>query len=216
MYKIDVVLPLSAQIANIIRQSIISGEIKPGQKISVSKITDHLDVSATPVKEAFKILQAEGLLQTKARSGTYVSDFAISSMHNMAYIRSALEGVAVNIATKIASDAQLNELIDILDGGDVAIQNNDMEKLVATNTSFHRKIREISGNQYLYMLIEQLVSFDLSVRERALRDMESRIKGGKEHRNIVKLMIARKAEEAEQAMIHHIRNTVSDAVSNRV
>ncbi len=215
MNKVEVALPLSAQLANIIRKSIMSGEFKSGEKISVSRISTMLGVSGTPVKEAFKILQAEGLLQTKPRSGTIVSDIAVTSLKNTAIIRSALEGAAVNIAARCASDDELDELDSILDEGDAAIAREDIDALVATNTKFHRKIREIARNQYLYTLIEQLISYDLSVRESALVDMDRRKHGSREHRSIVEKMKARLPEEAENAMIKHIRTTVDKVVPDK-
>lgn len=213
MLAVKVSLPLSEQLANVIRKSIIEGEFKAGEKISANKIAKLLNVSETPVKEAFKILQAEGLLQTKPRSGTYISDFALTSIQNMAIVRSALEGAAVNIATRVASDEELEALSSILDGADNAIQSNNLEELVRINTAFHRKIREIAHNQYLYMLLEQILSFDLSVREKALSDIETRKCGSFEHRKIVDLMKVRDSEAAEKAMIEHIRHTARKAVN---
>lgn len=215
MNKLEISLPLSEQLANIIRKSIISGELKSGEKISVSKICSMLDVSATPVKEAFKILQVEGLLQTKPRSGTIVSDLAVTSITNTAIIRSALEGAAVNIATRCASDEELDELERLLDFCDEAIARGDIDFLVASNTKFHRKIREIAKNQYLYTLIEQLLSYDLSVRESTLVCFEERKRGSIEHREIVKTMKERKPDEAEKKMIAHIRSTANKVVHIR-
>lgn len=212
MDKVEVALPLSAQLANIIRKGIMAGDFKSGEKISVSKISSMLGVSGTPVKEAFKILQAEGLLQTKPRSGTIVSDIAVTSLMSTAIIRSALEGAAVNIATRYASDSEIDELVSILDSGDFAIKENNIDVLVATNTIFHRKIREIAKNQYLYTLIEQLISYDLSVRESALADIEKRRQGSIEHRKIVEKMKQRDPEGAENEMIKHIRHTADRVV----
>ncbi|MDY4611471.1 MAG: GntR family transcriptional regulator [Sphaerochaetaceae bacterium] len=213
MDQINVSLPLSQQLANSIRKGIISGELKNGEKISVNIISQMFGVSGTPVKEAFKILQSEGLVVAKPRSGTIISDFATSSIRNLVYIRSALEGVAVNFATRGATDEEFLELEHLLDGADDAIRGGtNLARLISINTDFHRKIRELARNQYLYSLIEQFVAIDLSVREHALGELELKIKGAEEHRLILRLMKERKADEAESAMISHIRKTVQTVV----
>jgi DNA-binding GntR family transcriptional regulator len=215
MDQINVSLPLSQQLANSIRKGIISGELKDGEKISVSIISQMFGVSGSPVKEAFKILQSEGLVVAKPRSGTIISDFATSGIRNLVYIRSALEGVAANFATRCATDEELLELEHLLDGADDAIQGNDLAMLISINTDFHRKIRELARNQYLYSLIEQFVAIDLSVREHALEELELKIKGAEEHRLILSSMKERKADEAEAAMISHIRKTVQTVVERK-
>ena len=212
MDKIEVSLPLSEQLANIIRKSIMTGELKGGEKVSVSRFCRQLGVSATPVKEAFKILQSEGLLVTKERSGTIISDFAANSLESMAFVRGALEGTAVNLATRVSSREDLEDLLRLPDTSDDAIRNKDLEALVTINTLFHRRLRELARNQYLYNLIEKLISFDYTFRHRALSAFEFRKKGSLEHRAIVTLMLEGKAEEAEMAMVRHIRQTAIDVV----
>lgn len=204
---IQIPLPLSQQLAYLIRNEITSGEIKSGERLDVKSICDRFGISETPVKEAFKILQSEGLLRIKPRSGTYVSDYAKSGIQSLSYIRSALEGVAVNLATIRSSDEELESLEHVLDKSDEAIQSNDLSALVMMNTSFHRTIRELAKSDYLYNLIEQMIAFDLSIRNKALNTLENRIKGSYEHRAIVNQMKKRNSEEAERLMISHIRKT---------
>lgn len=215
MKQIEIPMPVSAQVANAIRDEILNGNFIGGQKISVQKISDMLAVSATPVKEAFKILQVEGLLKTIPRSGTVISDFAKQNLQNTAYIRSALEGVAVQLATKVASADELLAIGKILDQSDVAINNNDVDALVSINTAFHHAIRLASHNQYLITLIDQLVSFDYTIRKNALAEMKSRVEGMQEHKQILLYMKNRDADSAEKAMIHHIRKTVDIVVQSK-
>jgi len=212
MKPIEIPMPVSAQVADAIRKEILCGNFKGGQKISAKKISSMLEVSETPVKEAFKILQAEGLLKTVPRSGTIISDFALQGLQGTAYIRSALEGVAVLLATKNASDEEIEHIGAILDQSDKAIAEKNLEDLVYINTAFHRSLREASHNQYLITLIEQLVSFDYTFRKTALSDVNSRKEGMKEHKEIFTYMKERNAQAAEQAMVHHIRKTADTLV----
>ncbi|QQO10734.1 GntR family transcriptional regulator [Breznakiella homolactica] len=211
--KIDVPLPISDQVADTIRRGIISGELKVGQKISVNGICSMLNVSATPVKEAFKILQAEGLLITKARSGTTISDFARRSLEHTALIRAALEGSAAYIAAQTISENDLEKLEGVLIEGDKAIERGDLDALVALNTQFHKGIRDATKNSYLILLIERLVSFDYSFRRSALQTLEERRSGSRDHWAVFRHIRDRNPEEAERALKCHIRRSASDVVS---
>lgn len=212
MDKVEIPLPMSDRVADSIRRSIISGELRGGQKISINGICGQLEVSATPVKEAFKILQAEGLLETRARKATTVSDFARRSLENTAIIRAALEGAAAHIAAQTIGEEDLAKLGAILDEGDAAIERNDTDALVACNTDFHRGIREATHNAYLILLIERLVSFDYSFRRSALQTMEERRLGKGEHRKVFEHIRNHEPEAAEAALANHIRRSSARVV----
>lgn len=93
--------PLREQVADIVRGMILRGEIKAGEQISERTIGQMLHVSTTPVKEAFRSLQAEGLIYTRPRRGSFVSEISIDNMLEIAFMRSALEGVAAYYAAKM-------------------------------------------------------------------------------------------------------------------
>lgn len=215
MRKLKIQVPISRQLADQIRSCIISGEFKAGEKLSARSISDAYEVSATPVKEAFKILATEGFVITTPRSGTYVSDVASSGIKTISYIRSSLEGVAVNLAANLATKEDLTELENILDKSDEYIEKENISGLVACNTEFHKMIRKIAGCQYLSTLIEELYSFDVSIRKRALDSFELRRAGGLEHRTILELMKDGQAEEAEKLMINHIRKTAETIIKHQ-
>jgi len=216
MERIETPLPISDQVADSIRKSIMSGELCMGQKISVSMISEKLEVSATPVKQAFKILQSEGLLETKPRSGTVISDLAYQSLSDTAILRSALEGAAAYLAAKNATDEDIRIMDEILDGSEVAIAKKDYEALVIQNAKFHRKMRQSARNSYLYVLIERLMSFDYTFRSRALSTVEEWEKGRIEHRQILNCIKRRNPEEAEAALIAHIRSTADGVVPHKI
>jgi len=207
-------LPLADQIANEVRRSILVGELKGGEKISASRISKELNVSATPVKEAFKMLQTEGLLVSRPRSGTTVSDFALGSLEDMAFVRSALEGVAARLASEKGTEREISELWALVERSDKAYKEECLDELTLSNTMIHRQIREMAHSIYLYNLIEQLVSFDLTIRKAALNTLEMRKAGAMEHRHIVSLISEHRGPEAEQAMIEHIRRTATEVVGD--
>jgi DNA-binding GntR family transcriptional regulator len=212
--KIEIPLPTSDLVADSIRRGIIYGDLKIGQKISVAEIAAILNVSATPVKQAFKMLQTEGLLLTKARSKTIISDFARQNLENIAIIRSALEGAAAYIAAQIISPGELENLEEILKEGDKAIERKDLEFLVIQNTRFHKSLREASCNNYLVNLIERLVSFDYSFRYSALQTLDERRLGRDEHWEIFANLKEHNSEGSEKALVTHIRRTAFKVVAH--
>ncbi len=213
MKKIAVSKPISAQVADAIRKGILNGEFAAGQKISISSICSALGVSATPVKEAFKVLQAEGLLVVVPRSGTIVSSFARNNLQNIEYIRSSLEGVAVYLATQIISEDELALLESLHTQSTRASEAGDIETMMEKNSEFHKKLREASRNQYLISLINQVVSVEQSFRKSALMTVKEQNRGLKEHHEILELIKARNAEGAEQMIIQHIRRTAGIVIN---
>ena len=107
--------PLREQVADIVRGMILRGDLKAGEQISERTIGQMLNVSTTPVKEAFRSLQAEGLIYTSPRRGSFVSEISIDNMLEIAFMRSSLEGVAAYYAAKNATDSHLAEMGRILD-----------------------------------------------------------------------------------------------------
>ncbi|MDR1301616.1 MAG: GntR family transcriptional regulator [Treponema sp.] len=214
MKEIKIPLPISDLVADSIRRSIVSGELEAGQPISVSKISDLLKVSTTPVKQAFKSLQSEGLLITKPRSGTTVSDFARRNLEFIVVVRSALEGAAAYIAALICSLEDLQKMEATLQESDKAIKKHDLSTLAENNTRFHKAIREAAGSSYLNNLINHLVSFDYSFRRSALQSLKERKLGSKEHWDIFQYIRDRRPEAAEKALADHIRRSSSVVITN--
>ena len=212
MEPIEISIPISYQVASIIRSDIFEGKLKAGEKISANKICRQMNISATPVREAFKILQTEGLIKILPRSGTVVSEYAIQSIRDMAYIRASLEGDAAYIASHVATDEELNNMNKILEKSGHAAETGNLADLIVLNTAFHRSIRLASQNQYLIMQIDRLMSYDYTIRKTALSDVSKRIKGVREHRIVLDYMMARDAENAEKAIIRHIRETAYEII----
>lgn len=200
--------PLREQVAQIVRGMILRGEVKAGQQLSERALSQTLQVSTTPVKEAFRILQTEGLLYAKPRSGTYVADISIDDMLKIAFMRSAMEGVAAYYASLSLTDAQCREMAEILDRVDLLLGEKvwDRQAIHQHNVSFHNMIRQAAGNSYLTNQIETLRTIDDSLRRVAQMDyFEEPIPAQQEHRQILAALTARQPEQSEALMVAHIR-----------
>ena len=209
--------PLREQVAEIVRGMILSGELKAGEQLSERVISQKLQVSTTPVKEAFRALQTEGLIYTKPRSGSYVADISIDDMLKIAFMRSALEGVAAYYACLNLMQDDFSRMHAILDSVSALLAGPapDPEIIHQQNVAFHDVIRSAAGSSYLTNQIQTLRTIDYSFRQVAQMEyIEEPIPAHREHLQILAALEARQPERSEQLMTAHIRR-VALFVANR-
>ena len=133
--------PIRDQIADILRRKIIRGELENDEKLSERRISAELNVSTTPVKEAFRQLQAEGLIYTLPRKGSYVSVNVVEHMYQVILLRSAIEGVAAYMAAKRMNDEIFETIQMPLEKAGELIEHNadDYDKISYYNRQIHEK-----------------------------------------------------------------------------
>lgn len=206
------------QVTDIIRHKILSGEFKGDMQISERMISNQLNISTTPVKEAFRILQTEGIIYTVPRKGTFVSKFSRHYMEQATFIRGALEGVAAYFAAQNITDKEIGRLEGLLEQSRQIIFDSpenfesNLEDLIDTNQDFHSILRSASKNEYLIQQIKMLRSLDRAFREVALsKENEERKRAYGEHLSILNAIKAHDPVLAEQRMNFHIRR-VADFV----
>ena len=200
-------LPLREQVADIVRIMILKGEFKGDQPISERYISSMLNVSTTPVKEAFRILQAEGLIYSIPRKGSYVSPSSIANMKQITFIRSSMEGVAAYYAAINATDEEIDRMGQLLEQASELVNSPEYrQKFSSLNTEFHSILRNASRNPYLINMLASLRSIDHSMRSvnMSLRDLEPN-QDHAEHMAIFDAVRNRDPERAEQSIIRHIR-----------
>ena len=199
--------PIREQVASLIRREIITGNLFPGQQIVEREISEHLETSTTPVKEAIRVLVAEGLLSSVPRRGTFVSDFARQNLEQITVMRSALEGVAAHIATLHFNQLDIAELEIFLKEAEQYLHEGNLEDAVIINTKFHRKIRDACNNHFLIRIIENLDAYEQEFRYKALKDLEERKKGFLEHKEILESIKRVDCEAVENLMKEHVRRS---------
>lgn len=207
-------IPIREQIANVLRKMIINGDLKTGEMLSERRFSELFNVSTTPVKEAFRLLQAEGLIYTKPRSGSYVSDISVERMLQIIYMRSALDGVAARFAAILATDEELEYVGAILaEAGQLIEQNASGDEISSKNARFHEELRKLTRNEYLVNLIHNMNAIDSVFRSVALnRETIEHHRSHKEHTAIYEAVKNRRPDEAEQLMQLHIRRVAQYVV----
>jgi DNA-binding GntR family transcriptional regulator len=192
-----------------LKEAILSEQFKAGHHLKEREIAKLYGISTTPLKEALRRLEQEGLVTTSARRGTYVSDDIMKSIEEINWARSALEGVAARLAALKATPKDIQELTLLLDKMRLSTEKKSSKNLVVLNGQFHKSIRTLAKNTYIYQQIEAIRSFDQNFREKALSHEEELNRAFQEHYLIYTKIAANDADGAEQAMITHIRRTIS-------
>ena len=200
-------VPLREQVANIIRRMIITGELQAGSPISERQISQSLGVSTTPVKEAFRILESEGLLFSVARKGSFISEFSKKNMLQIVFMRSSLEGVAAYFAAMNATEEDLAAMEEALARSGQIIAEDELSPDIAEyNEQFHHNLRLACKNDYLVSLIRNMRSVDDTVRQVAATSTQVEPpRAHKEHLAILQAIREKDCSRAEQLMVEHIR-----------
>jgi len=145
--------PLTSDVAMEIRSAIISGRIKPGDKISEAGLSREMNISRYPIREAFRYLEKEGLVYTIPYKGTFVVKFTIRDIEEIFKLRSAIEILAVEEIIKNINEDILNKLSKILDE---MKKQKSITGHVTKDLEFHKTICELSGNKRLLKIWEDL------------------------------------------------------------
>ena len=213
MTEIVTAVPLRDQITNIVRDMIISGKFANEQKISERQISAMLNVSTTPVKEAFRVLQAEGLIYSVPRKGSFVSSYSKENIRQIIYLRSSVDAVAAYFAAVYATKEEIG-LMKALEKSRTLIEACEgQEKISENNSFFHEQVRIAARNNYIVNIGTTVRNIDDSVRRVVnADDFELMMRRQEEHEQILQAIKDGKSERAEQIMRRHIRQSVDSIV----
>lgn len=188
--------------ARILREAILRGDLKPGQKLKQQELADWLGMSATPVREVLRILESEGLLEHTPHKGVYVAEVSPEDSAEITPIRVALEGLAVRMFVSRLDDSDLDVLEELLSEMEEAWRAMDLVRVRRSNYHFHSAIYTGAGSEILRGLIERLwprFATDLlwMIPGRAEESIE-------QHRAILEALRKREEHLAVQLMTEHI------------
>jgi len=191
-----------------LRRSILDGELAPGQRLRSDALANELAVSRTPVREALRKLEAEGLVQA-ARSGLVVRALSEEDLHEIFYVREALEGMAARLAAENATRADIEELEALVEDMEAVAARGDIATLRGLTGEFHALVCRASRNRRLIEALAALLDQVRQVRSSTLY-MEGRPADAvAEHRGLVQAIAQRDAERAETLARAHRRKTLA-------
>ncbi len=199
---------LADQIADVLREQMLTGILQPGHAIHERETSEALGVSRTPLREAILILEAEGLVDTAPARSPVVANPSLEELTNLLLIQAALEALAGEQACANASDA---EIAGIRDLHEQILASNDSPDTVGhfkTDMAFHEAIVQSTGNQPLVKTHRQYNSLLWRVRYVSSNLRLGRANSMKDHRLIVAALEQRDGKKTAKVMRHHLENAI--------
>src|SRR6478609_1354631 len=142
---------LYEEVAELIRQRIFRRELEPGSWIDEVKLAQEYGISRTPLREALKVLAAEGMVTMKVRRGAYVTEVSERDLAEVYHLLALLESDAAAAVAESASAAELKELQAL--HGELTTAVGDRDRFFATNERFHMRLLEMAGNRWRNQLV---------------------------------------------------------------
>lgn len=207
--KLENYKPLREIVFEHLRDAIIKGTLRPGERLMEMQLADEMGVSRTPVREAIRKLELEGLVIMVPRRGAYVADLSIKDVSETFEIRSALEALAASLAAERITAEENEEMERILVRIGAAIEAGDFQQTVELDEQYHNLLYQASRNDRLMQILNNLREQIQRFRVTTLA-MPGRVHGVlNEHRQIAEAISERNAELAHRLALEHIENAES-------
>ena len=199
-------LPLRDVVFNTLRQAILRGELKPGERLMEIALANRLGVSRTPVREAIRMLELEGLVNMIPRKGAQVAQITEQDLNDVLEVRLGLEELAVRFACERITDEEIKELGLAVKEFEKKMKEDELSAQAEADVKFHEIIYGATHNRRLVQIINNIREQMYRYRIEYLKDVESRKTLVKEHYEICDALNHRDAESAVEKMCIHIKN----------
>lgn len=204
--KLDQYKPLREIVFETIRNAILSGNLKPGERLMEVQMAESLGVSRTPVREAIRKLELEGLVIMLPRKGAFIADLSVKDLTEVMEIRASLEGLAAGLAAVRIDETELEDLEVKALRFHKAIESDDVDALIHMDLDFHEAIFKASRNERLIQLNNNLREQVERFREIYHKKVNKSKETSKEHYEMVEAISRRDIDKAEKLARRHIEN----------
>ena len=213
-------MPLREVVFMTLRRQILRGELKPGERLMEISLANKLGVSRTPIREAIRKLENEGLVEMLPRRGAHVAEITRQELNDVLEIRRSLEELAIRKACSYMTEKDIRELRETEESFAILVARKDADlvKLGQADERFHEIIYQGTNNRRLVQILNNLREQMYRFRVEYLKDTEIREVLVREHDSIVKALENRDEEEAVKVMGLHIDNqfrTINRALDSR-
>ena len=208
-------LPLRDVVFNTLRKAILRGELKPGERLMEIQLANKVVVSRTPIREAIRKLELEGLVLMIPRKGAEVAQITEKNMQDVLEVRKALEELSVQLACERITPEQVEEMKMAAEDFRKVLKSGDVTKIAEADVKFHDIIFAATNNQRLITLLNNLREQMYRFRVEYLKQKECYPQLLEEHDKLIALISGGEVEEACELMGCHIDNqasTVSDVI----
>ncbi len=197
-----------------LREDILSGKYKEHEELKEVAIGEELGVSRTPVREAFRQLELEGLIQIIPNRGAYVTGITAKDVKDIYMIRSLLEGLCARLATEKITKEQLEEMEENIYLADFHASKGHFDQMAELDNRFHDILYEACDSKMLEHTLKDFHQYVLRVRQKTLSTNTRGRASNDEHRKIMEAIKAGDADKAEQLANSHMINAYDNMVKN--
>ena len=198
---------LTNEIADIVRERILKGEYQIGEKIKESSIAQELNVSRTPIREAFKTLEEEGLLDYLPNRGCYAKGVTKRDVSDIYTVREALEEIAMTWACERITDEEIDKLEEQCELMDFYTKKRDVQKILTMNSSFHDIIYNSTGSRFLAQVLRSYKGYLDKTRKSVFYREEFLDSIQEEHKAIFEAVKSRDKDLAVAAIKKHLASS---------
>ena len=204
---------LYEEVAELLRQRIFKRELEPGSWIDELKIAEEYGISRTPLREALKVLAAEGLVTMKVRRGAYVTEVSSQDLADVYHLLSLLESDAAGVVASEATDAELAELQALHKELEIAAKPGkaNTDQFFALNEQFHMRLLAIANNRWRDQMVADLRKVMKLNRHNSLLKTGRIEESLHEHQAIMDALLARDAARTQERMREHFANGLEAA-----
>lgn len=205
---------LRGRVFHRLREDILSGKYKEGDELKEVAIGEELGVSRTPVREAFRQLELEGLIQIIPNKGAYVTGITEKDVKDIYMIRSLLEGLCARWACEHITDEQMEEMEENIYLAKFHAQKGHLEQLAELDNRFHDILYEACNSKMLEHQLKDFHEYVLRVRKKTLSNVNRGPKSNEEHEQIMEAIKAKDADKAERLANMHMINAYENMVKS--
>ena len=198
---------LTDEIADVVRERILKGEYEIGEKIKENQIATELRVSRTPIREAFKILENEGLIDSVPHRGCFAQGFTKQDVEDIYAVREALEALALNWAVDRITEKEIAALEEQCDLMEFYTKKKDRKKVLEMNSSFHDIIYASARSRFLAQVLRSYKEYIDKTRKSIFYEQSYLESILVEHRAILDAIKDRDKERAAAAMTKHLMSS---------
>ena len=201
---------LSAKVFHSIREDILNGKYQANEELKEKNIGEELGVSRTPVREALRQLELEGLVHIIPNKGAFVENVTLKDIKDIYEIRTLLEGLCARWAAENITKEQLEELEETVFLSDFHYSKENWDQILVLDNRLHEIVYEACGSKELTRVLRDYHHYLQRIRRITLEQKERARASTDEHRAIAEALKASDADAAEECAQLHIKNTISN------
>ena len=204
--NINEYLPLRDVVFYTLRQAILKGELEPGERLMEMQLAEQLGVSRTPIREAIRKLELEGLVLMIPRRGAIVAKITEKDLKDVLEVRASLERLSTKLACERMEEETIEELREAQEAFKAALRGDDITLQAQKDVEFHDVIYKSTTNLRLIQMLNNLREQMYRYRLEYLKDGTSHQKLVEEHEAIIEALSRRDTEETTNIMVGHVYN----------